>query len=251
MKMGSQGEWERFFDGHAPIYMKNVWTKNTVKEVDFVLEELRLRPGSTILDVGCGTGRHSVELAKRGYEVTGVDISSGMLAVARKAAEESGMKVEWLHANAARFKSTKKFDGAICLCEGAFGLLSSGDQPIKYELAILRNIFAALKPGARLVLNALNGFEKARKFTQKDVEEGKFDPVTMTEVYTMDWDTPEGKKSVQVRERGYVPTELMLLLEQVGFKVDHVWGGTAGKWGRRAINLDDIELMVVARRASK
>jgi hypothetical protein len=83
------------------------------------------------------------------------------------------------------------------------------------------------------------------------VEDGKFDPITMTEVFTMDWDTPEGKKSVQVRERGYVPTELIMLLEQVGFKVDHVWGGTAGKWGRRAINLDDIELMVIARKATK
>jgi cyclopropane fatty-acyl-phospholipid synthase-like methyltransferase len=249
--MRSKGEWERFFDGHAPIYMKNVWTKNTAKEVDFVIEELKLQPGSSILDVGCGTGRHSVELAKRGYRVTGVDISSGMLAQAEKAAKEANVKVEWIHANASRFKSTRRFDGAICLCEGAFGLLSSGDQPIEFELAILRNIYVALKPGAILILNALSGYEKVRKFTQKDIEDGKFDPATTTEIYTMDWDTPEGKKSVQVRERGYVPTELMMLFEQVGFKVDHIWGGTSGKWGRRSINLDDIELMVIATKPRK
>jgi ubiquinone/menaquinone biosynthesis C-methylase UbiE len=249
--MQSKGEWERFFDGHAPIYMQNVWTKNTTKEVDFILEELKIKPPSAILDVGCGTGRHSVELAKRGYKVTGVDISSGMLAEAEKAAKAANVTVEWIHANATRFKSNRKFDGAICLCEGAFGLLSSGDQPIKYELAILRKIYVALKPRARLILNALNGYEKARKFTQKDIEEGKFDPITMIETFTMDWDTPEGKKSVKVKERGYVPTELMMLFERVGFKVEHIWGGTAGKWGRRTIDLDDIELMVVATKPDK
>ena len=56
--------------------MDNSFTKNTVAEVDFVLEELSLPPGSRILDVGCGTGRHAVELARRGYQITGVDISS-------------------------------------------------------------------------------------------------------------------------------------------------------------------------------
>jgi cyclopropane fatty-acyl-phospholipid synthase-like methyltransferase len=231
--------------------MNNRWTKNTVAEADFVLEELRIRPGSAILDMGCGTGRHSVELAKRGYRVTGVDISSGMLVEAEKAAKEANVKVEWVHANATQFKSAVKFDGAICLCEGAFGLLSSSDQPIKYELAILRNIYAALKPGARIVLNAQNGYQRARMFTQKDVEEGRFDPVTMTEVCTMEWDTPEGKKSVQVRERAYMPVELIMLFEQAGFKVEHVWGGTAGKWGRRIIDLDEIELMVIARKPPK
>jgi cyclopropane fatty-acyl-phospholipid synthase-like methyltransferase len=249
--MGPKQEWEQFFDGHAPIYMKNVWTRNTVKEIDFILEELKLEPGTSILDIGCGTGRHSIELAKRGYKVTGVDISSGMLAEADKAAKEANVKVEWIHTNATQFKSKARFDGAICLCEGAFSLLSSGDQPIQFELAILRNIYAALKPRAKLILNAINGYAKARKVTQKDVEEGKFDPVSNTEAFTMDWDTPEGKKSVQVRERGYVPTELIMLFERVGFRVNHVWGGTAGKWGRRTIDLDEIELMVIAEKLER
>ena len=77
--MTRRNEWEEFFDGHAPVYMDNSFTKNTVEEAEFVLEELGLPAGGRILDVGCGTGRHAVELARRGYRVTGVDISSGML----------------------------------------------------------------------------------------------------------------------------------------------------------------------------
>lgn len=84
-----KNEWEEFFDGHAPVYMDNSFTKNTMKEVDFILDELNLPPGCCILDMGCGTGRHSIELARRGYQVIGVDISSGMLTEAKKAAREA------------------------------------------------------------------------------------------------------------------------------------------------------------------
>jgi len=52
-----------------------------------------------------------------------------------------------------------------------------------------------------------------------------------------------------VRERSYVPTELVMLLRQVGFEVEHIWGGTAGDWGRRKIHLDEMEVMVVASKA--
>jgi len=82
------------------------------------------------------------------------------------------------------------------------------------------------------------------------VESGRFDPVTMVEVYSMECDTPDGKKSLLVRERSYVPTELVMLLRQVGFEVEHIWGGTAGDWGRRKIQLDEMEIMVVARKAA-
>jgi 2-polyprenyl-3-methyl-5-hydroxy-6-metoxy-1,4-benzoquinol methylase len=249
--MTRRSEWEDFFDGYAPLYMREIFTKNTVKEVDFIIEELKLPPSSRILDIGCGTGRHSVELAKRGYKVAGVDISSGMLKEAEKAAKEASVNVEWIHADATKFKPTKKFDAAICLCEGAFCLLGSRDDPIEHDLTILRNISAALKPGSKLIMTVLNGFEKIRRLTQEDVEKGKFDPVMMVEFMTVEWDTPEGKRSVLIRERGYVPTELFIILGQAGFKVEHIWGGTAGNWGRRKINLDEIETMVVAEKLQK
>ena len=246
--MTRRNEWEEFFDGHAPVYMDNSFTRNTVEEVEFVLEELRLPPGSHILDVGCGAGRHAVELARRGYQVTGVDISSGMLAEAERAAREAGVEVELIHADATQFKSDKLFDAAICLCEGAFSLLGSEDDPIEHDLAILRNIHAALKPGARFILTAPNACRLIRQVTQEDVENGRFDPITMVEVFTVEWDAPEGKKSLLVRGRSYVPTELVMLFRQAGFEVEHIWGGTAGDWGRRRIQLDEMEVMVVAIR---
>ena len=82
--MTRRNEWEEFFDGHALVYMDNSFTKNTVEEVDFVLEELRLPAGSCILDVGCGTGLSTRPLASLAELAVGVDPSPGMLREARR-----------------------------------------------------------------------------------------------------------------------------------------------------------------------
>ncbi len=248
--MTERNEWQTFFNGHAPKYMNEPFTRNTKEEIEFILEELKLKPESQILDVGCGTGRHSIELAKKGFKVTGIDISSGMLTEAKKAAKKAAVTVTWIQADAANFKPEREFDAALCLCEGAFGLLSSTDKPIEHDLAILRNINAALRPSAKIILTAPNGFEKIRKYSQKDVENGKFDPLTTVENFIMECETPSGTKRVTVRERGYIPTELILLFSQAGFKVEHIWGGTAGNWRQQQINMDEIEIMTVARKAT-
>jgi cyclopropane fatty-acyl-phospholipid synthase-like methyltransferase len=240
--------WERFFDAHAPEYMTNVFTRNTLAEVDFIVNHLNLPTGSTILDIGCGTGRHSVELAKRGYKMTGVDLSSGMLAEAAKAAKEAGVEIELIHADATTFESNHEFDAAICLCEGAFALLSPDDDPVEHDTAILQNTHAALKPGAPFVLTTLSALKKIRQFGRDDIAIGLFDPMTLTETCEMEFETPEGKQSVTVKERGYVPTELKVMLRQNGFDVENMWGGTAGHWAEREIDPDEYEIMVIAHR---
>jgi 2-polyprenyl-3-methyl-5-hydroxy-6-metoxy-1,4-benzoquinol methylase len=246
--MTSHNQWEEFFDSHAPHYMQNPFTKNTLAEVDFLLEVLELAPGTSILDKGCGTGRHAIELAKRGYRVTGVDISSGMLAEAEKSAREANVIIEWIRSDATQFRATRQFDAAICLCEAAFGLLSTNEDPVEHDKAILRNISTALKPRGPFLLTTFNAIAKLRQLTQEDVDQGRFDPATMIEESDQELDLPEGKKTVHVIEHYYTPSELTWLLQQQGLAVEHIWGGTAGKWGRREINLDEIEVMVMARK---
>ncbi len=244
--MHEKSTWEAFFDNHAPIYEQNIFTKNTIKEVDFLLDELKLASGASILDVGCGTGRHSVELARRGYAVTGVDLSAGMLAQAAEAAQKAGVQVEWVHSDATRFVSSKQFDAAICLCEGAFGLLGSGDDPIAHPSAVLRNVCRALKLHAKAVFTVLNGYAMARRYSAQDVEAGRFDPLGLVEA--SEFSPQEALPDIPLRERAFVPTELALLFGLAGLRVLNIWGGTAGNWGRRPIDLDEIEIMVIAQK---
>ncbi len=238
--------WKQFFDEHAPKYMQNVFTRNTIAEVDFLCEIMNLPAGGSILDIGCGTGRHAVELAGRGYQVTGVDLSSGMLAEARRVARAAGVTVRWIQCDATAFHADRLNHAAICLCEGAFGLLSHDDDPLCRDLEILRNIFDALRPGGMFVGTVLNALRMIRHHSQTDVAAGRFDPLTLTETNEVECDTANGKKPMTVRERGFTPPELHLMLRKVGFMVEQVWGGTAGNWGRRPVDLDEMEIMIVA-----
>lgn len=249
--MTEKNEWEVFFDHHAPVYMNNVFTKNTKEEVEFLIEELQLPEKGDILDVGCGTGRHAVELARRGYNVTGIDMSSGMLAEAKKEADAAGVKLELIHVDAAKYKPAKQFDAAICLCEGAFALIGKGQDPIEHDLAILRNINAALKNDKILILDTLNGLEKIRKYNMEDIAKGKFNQITLVETFSMDYEADDGStKSVELKEKGYIGSELKLLLRMAGFEVYHFYGSTAGRWDRRPVDPDDIGMMAVARKIS-
>ncbi|HOT07702.1 MAG TPA: methyltransferase domain-containing protein [Methanotrichaceae archaeon] len=247
--MIEKSTWEEFFDAHAPVYEDNVFTKNTILEVDFLVEEFALQPGSSILDIGCGTGRHSIELAKRGYAVTGLDLSSEMLSRAAAAAKSAGVNVNWIRANAAKFSPPGKYDGAVCLCEGAFGLLGRNDDSIYQPLSILCNISRSLKPQAKAVFTVLNGVAMIRRHSNEDVAKGRFDPLTMVE--SSECPPGEGLLPVAVRERAFVPTELVMLFCLAGMDVLNMWGGTAGNWGRRPLDLDEMEIMIVARKTAE
>src|SRR4051812_33751413 len=92
----TQNTWEQYFDSDATEYMSRDYAQPSEEEVDFYLEVFNLPSRSHILDLGCGPGRHSVEIARRGYEVIGMDFSAGMLAIARRAAMAAGISIEFI-----------------------------------------------------------------------------------------------------------------------------------------------------------
>lgn len=241
--------WSQFFESHAASYDQNPFTFNTVAEVDFLLSLFPLTKGMSILDIGCGTGRHSIELAKRGFRVTGLDFSAAMLGKARKKAMDANVDVEWMEADATDFKLDRVYDAAICLCEGAVGLVETGVDAEAHDSSVFRNISAHLTANAPFLLTALNGYSIIRRMTDETVAEGTFDPATMVAHYLDEFSLPEGQRVKEVYERLFIAPELVRILKASGFHVDNVWGGTAGQWGQRPINLDEVEAMYVCRRA--
>jgi SAM-dependent methyltransferase len=244
--MSKPNEWQEFFNHYADQYDNEIFVKNTERETDFLINELELPVGASILDMGCGTGRHAVALANAGFLVTGIDISGAMLDRAQERAYEQGVKVTWVQLDAKHFKAEQPFDAAICLCEGALCLLGSGDDPYTRDMTILRNIHQSLKPGGQFIVTALNACRLIRAYDKVDMR--SFDPITMVESSMLEVETPTGKKKIRVRERLYTPAEFVGIMRQVGFVVEAIYSGTAGGWKKESMNVDEMEFMVIARK---
>lgn len=240
-----------FFDHHAGQYMDEPFVQGTIAEVDFLIEHLQLTPNQRILDMGCGTGRHALELGRRGYQVVGVDLSDGMLAQAHAIAQAEGLtSVTFQQADATQYTTDEAFDCVYCVCEGSLGLIDMGSDPQTHDMTILRNLYAALKPGGLMLITVLNAMRLIRLYQQTDVQAGQFDPQTLAERSILS--TGEGDQQVDVEfmERGFVVPELRLILQVVGFEVIHMGGGTAGNWGLRPLELDEYEIMAIVRKPS-
>jgi ubiquinone/menaquinone biosynthesis C-methylase UbiE len=246
--MSTDNTWEAFFNAHAPQYDENIFTKNTAAEIDFLVAELRLPAGARILDIGCGTGRHTVALAQRGYRMTGVDLSAAMLAQAQARAAQAGVDIAWVHGDATRVDFPAQFDAVLCLCEGAFGLLGAGDDALGHPLAVLRMASRALCPGGKTLFTVLSATRLIRAWNPGDTAQ-RFDPLTLS--VTSEVAPTEGATPLTVRERGFVPTELRLLFALAGLTVRVMWGGTAGHWAHRPLEPDEYEIMIMAEKTGE
>lgn len=120
--------YEKLFENYADQYDREPFTHGTLGECDFIERELNYNKSLKIVDIGCGTGRHAIELAKRGYSVTGIDLSEAQLKKAREKAEQANVKVEFLRYDARNLPFENQFDAAIMICEGAFPLMETDEM---------------------------------------------------------------------------------------------------------------------------
>ncbi len=233
--------YRKLFDGLAKNSEQPIYREGTSQEVDFILEVLKLPKTAAILDVGCGNGRHSVELAKRGFSVTGLDYSKLMLTRAKKYAMSENVNVRFVHGDARRKIFTEAFDAAISICEGAFGLMENDNENIK----ILNSIFCALKKKGKLVLNVLSA-SFAHRHPEQDTE---FDPKT-SYGYWLEQLTDDNGATLELvcSNRYFTFPEIKRILEAVGFRVINGFGCLAGEFRRKEIELDDFEMLVVAQK---
>jgi cyclopropane fatty-acyl-phospholipid synthase-like methyltransferase len=141
--------YETFFQGiNCEIWEKAIPAEFTSKEVDFVIGEMNVRPGAHILDIPCGFGRHSVELAKRGFQVTGVDLSETFISTLKKKLKEEKLNIHPVHADVLRYNTKEKFSGAICL-GNSFGYFE-----LKHMNTFIQKVASFLTTNGRFVINS-------------------------------------------------------------------------------------------------
>jgi cyclopropane fatty-acyl-phospholipid synthase-like methyltransferase len=230
------GHWfEELADHMGSAYLRYSFTKGTVQEVDHIVDVLGLAPGQRVLDIGCGPGRHSHELARRGIEAHGVDISERFVELAQSDAPV-GSTFERVDARQLPFD--EEFDALICLCQGAFGLMTAEGE----DDLVIGGIARALRPGGRVALSAFSSY-----FVVKHWDDADFDADTgvnheITEIRSETGDV----KQADLWTGCYTPRELRLLLEQHGISVDSISSVEPGAYGVEAPDVDSPEFLVVA-----
>jgi len=249
--------YETLFENYALKYDNEVYTQGTQGECDFIENEIAQNKRLRILDIGCGTGRHSIELTKRGYKVTGIDLSETQLNRAKEKAAEQKLQIDFHVHDARRLPFANEFDAAIMLCEGSFPLMETDEM----NFQILQSAAKALKENGKLIFTTLNGlfplFHSVKDFLDSHKEEGNastdknsFDLMTFRDINVTTFEDDSGnKKELHCNERYYVPSEITWLLKSLGFKTIDLFGAKLGAYSRNDnLTTEDFEMLVVAQK---
>ena len=253
-----QKQWyESLFENYGHQYDRENFTHGTIGECDFIEKEIKFDKTLKILDVGCGTGRHAIELTKRRYDVTGVDLSESQLKRAKEKAVASGLTIDFQRQDARNLPFNDEFDVAIMLCEGGFSLMENDEM----NFAILKSVTNALKSDAKFIFTTSNGlfpvFHSVDNFHAETVEEGnsvckdnRFDFMTFRMNSIVDFEDDDGnKKTLECNERYYVPCEITWLLKSLGYKTIDIFGARLGEFSREhQLTTEDFEMLVIAEK---
>lgn len=208
--------------------------KLAIKEVKSVIKILKFQSDAKILDLCCGYGRHSIELAKKGFGVVGVDISEKQIQRAIERAKIEGVNVDFKIKDARKLDFDKEFDFVINMFL-SFGYFKDEED----DKNVLEGAFKALKPGGKLLIDFWNVREELKNLEPKVIE--KKGDVTIIKNWKFDvankrinWKNtvifPDGcKESWKHSIRAYSVAEIKKMLKDVGFKLEKVYGSLRGE----------------------
>jgi len=219
-------------------------------EVDFVIDKLELAPGARVLDLCCGMGRHLIDLARRGCEVVGVDLSAHMLEKAREFAAAEGIEPKLVRCDMREIDFHAEFDAVINMAT-AFGYLESDAEDEKVIHAVCR----ALKPGGRFLLDVMSRDGLMRVFQARDWQQNAQGDVMYSD---RGFDCVAGR--VHARERiifadgrrtdsshsvrMYTCSEYGAMFERAGLRLAEVLGGFDGS----PLTIDCKHMIVIAKK---
>lgn len=244
-------EWHdnaEFWAGTGPYIFRELIRGKAAQEVERLVELISLPRGARVLDMPCGVGRHSIELARRGFVVTGVDRTEPYLAECRATAAREGLNAEWVQGDMREFQRAGAFDAAINMYT-SIGYFEDQDE----DRRVVAGMFESLKPGGRVVFELMGKEILSRTFRASDWHEEPDGTIVLEQrSLSRDWSwienrwvfTKDGKtKEMSFSHRLYDGPQLVTLLEEAGFVDVKAYGSLAG-----APYDDDAERLVVVGR---
>lgn len=221
-----------FWEIMAPkLFTEDHW-KRAPKEVEKVIALLEIEPAAHVLDLCCGPGRHSLELARKGFAVTAVDRTLKYLHDAENQAKLEKLEIEFIQEDIRSFIRSDTFDAVINLFT-SFGYFEN----LEDDKQVLRNIYASLKSGGKLLIDLIGKEILPRIYHERDwhEKEGTFyleerKPINGWERIKSRWIMIKGseKHEFEINHRLYSGTELSWLLSEAGFQSIKLFGSLEG-----------------------
>lgn len=242
-------DFAHLFDAEEYLYFmeESLREERTDDQIAFLEKHLELKPGMKVVDLGCGHGRHVIGLAEKGYDCVGVDLVEGFLDVARKTAEERGVKASFVRGDMGSFGAEYTFDRAICLFD-AFGFFDDA-----HAINTLLCVHRALEENGLFLLDLRTREWMTRlpqvAITDKGngdmmIDRHHFDIATGRFIDRRTYVRDGKQREVMFSVRLYAFTEIRLILQSVGFEVLAAFGG----WDGSPISALKSRTLVLARK---
>lgn len=224
------------FDKDSLVHSELTLTpKRTNQEINFIERILSIARGSAIIDVPCGYGRHAVELAKRGYSVTGVELNRMFLIKAKENARKAGVHVRLQRGDMLKLRYKEEFAAAINIFT-SLGYFETDEEDRRF----FKDVYHSLKTQGQFVVDFTNRDWLVRNFKKNEQHrlpggitmliEREFDPVSgkMTEQRTKRSPTKKKARTVMSTLRLYTANELIALAQSAGFVFEAAFGDFDG-----------------------